>query len=143
MAYILEQKPKQTQRSNFSSFSLLQIFILPEKILNDVVSWSNHVLLIKSFFVFFFWRNFWHKTISGCFCWTLISFWHMKSPNDIHYNYWYICLLNFWQYYLPLLLLFHKYFFVTGKWQTIKIMNHQHITLIFVLIAWLLFFSGF
>ena len=42
-----------------------------------------------------------------------------------------ICMaLKFSRHFLPELLLFQNFFFTTGKWQTIKIMNLQHMTLI-------------
>ena len=118
MAYNLEQIPRQTRKLVFS----LSLFF---------------------FFFFFFLHICWYKTTTGYFCWNLILFWRTTLPNDIYYNYWYVCHLNFLQYLLPEQFLSHYFFLLRENWQTIKIMNLQHTTLIFVLIILFLFFNIF
>ena len=126
-------KTKKNSSEYFFFFFAYKDFFYWKQILKWSLSRSNHLILVSSVFVLVFLYIIWYNFGSGLFWWNLYLFWHTKLPNDIYYNL--ICVA------VKFLKISFAWTTSVWKWRVTKILNLQHITLIFVLIILFLIFQ--
>ena len=144
ISYILKLKPKQTQTSIFFflTFFYKDLFCY-KNFFKGHLSRSNDLFLVEPVLLLFL-----CDTSVGIRL-PLTAYVEICINFDIENLKWHLLRLlicvafKILTIFLPELPFFQNFFFTTGKWQTIKIMNLYHITLIFVLIILFLFFSLF
>ena len=145
MNFAPNKQPYKTNTNEYF-FSLTFFFkylLCYKKIFKGHLSRSNHLFFFEPVLLLFLFDT------SSDYLWLLMLKFVLvliyetnRISDDIYCNYWFVRQFNSHDIFCPSYFCF-KIFFTTVKWQTIKIMNLQHITLIFVLIILFLFFNVF